>query len=107
MGPASFRAFRAWRHTAALFLQRYSDSVLVFFGYDSLGNVIFSLLPCWEISKIQSAARQSACPVCGISETEQYGAHGWRAFRDVIAAAAEDSEYGSLSHAAFRARRLL
>lgn len=89
------------------FLQRYSDSVFFFFGFDRLGHVIFSMLAYWELSKIYEAVRCGRLLRCGASDHERYGRHHWAAFRDLISAVTEDIRYGQLEYAAFQALRIL
>ena len=89
------------------FLQRYTDSVFFFFGYDGLNNVVFSMLPHWELSKIRGAFDRGAFTACGALDADCYGPHPWHTFRDIIAAAAEDRTYSRMDQATFRRLRLL
>lgn len=67
-----------------IFLQRYSDSVFFFFGFDPLGNVVFSMLAHWEIDKIYTALAGKAFTLCGRSDAERYGPFPWYVYRDLI-----------------------
>ena len=73
-------------HMERIFLQRYSDSVFFFFGFDPLGNVVFSMLAHWEIDKIYTALAGKAFTLCGRSDAERYGPFPWYVYRDLIAA---------------------
>ena len=64
-------------HMERIFLQRYSDSVFFFFGFDPLGNVVFSMLAHWEIDKIYTALAGKAFTLCGRSDAERYGPFPW------------------------------
>lgn len=89
------------------FLQRYSDSVFFFFGFDPLGNTVFSMLAYWEMEKIRAALAEGALTLCGPSDAERYGPHPWHAFRDLIAAVTEDRDYGRMGYKTFHGLRLL
>lgn len=89
------------------FLQRYSDSVFFFFGFESLGNVVFSMLAHWEIDKIRAALAEGALTLCGPSDADCYGPYPWHAFRDLIAAVTEDRAYSRVDYSTFRRLRLL
>ena len=115
--PVFFRADVPWNGLEAelalqgfrierAFLQRYSDCVFFFFGFDPLGNVVFSMPARWEIEKVYSAMGEGAIARCGSADADCYGPHPWHAFRDVISAAAEDRSYGSMGCGAFRRLRL-
>lgn len=90
-----------------LFLQRYSDSVLFLFLFDPLGNVIFSMLPAWELAKIKAAVQKGEYSLCGDCPSSLYGSLGWQSFRDVMAATTEDSQFGKLRCADFSSLRVL
>ena len=89
------------------FLQRHSDSVFFFFGFDPLGNTVFSMLAYWEMEKIRAALAEGALTLCGPSDAERYGPHPWHAFRDLIAAVTEDRDYGRMGYNTFHGLRLL
>lgn len=116
--PVFFRADVPWKGLAPLlalqgfrieriFLQRYSDCVFFFFGYDPLGNVVFSMLAHWELDKIHAALREGMVTPCGPSDSDCYGPWPWHIFRDLIAAVTEDQSYGRMGYSAFRRLRLL
>lgn len=116
--PVFFRADVPWKDLGTeltlqgfrierAFLQRYSDSVFFFFGFDPLGNVVFSMLAYWEIDKIHTALADGAFTLCGPSDADRYGPYPWQAFRDLIAAATEDCAYGRMDYSAFHRLRLL
>lgn len=88
------------------FLQRYSDSVFFFFGFDLMENIIFSMLAFWELKKILSAVQTSRIAPC-VSHADCYGALGWEVFRDVIAGVTEDIQFGQLTSKSFRQLRML
>ena len=89
------------------FLQRYSDSVFFFFGFDSQNNVVFSMLASWEINKIQAALAEGKLARCGPSDAACYRSYPWYAFRDLIAAVTEDRVYGCMDYCMFHRLRLL
>lgn len=89
------------------FLQQYSDSVFFFFGFDPLGNVVFSMLARWEIDKIRITLAKGVLTLCGSLDADCYGPYSWYAFRDLIAAVTEDRAYGRTGYSTFRRLRLL
>ena len=116
--PIFFRADIPWNGLEAelsaqgtavrrFFLQKYSDSVFFFFGFDPLGNVIFSLFAHWELKKIFIDLQRGALIRCGESDADCYGIHGWNTFRDLIAAVTEDIDYGRLDRTSFDKLRIL
>ena len=94
-------------HMERIFLQRYSDSVFFFFGFDPLGNVVFSMLAHWEIDKIYTALAGKAFTLCGRSDAERYGPFPWYVYRDLIAAVTEDRTYGCMDYSTFHGLRFL
>ena len=106
MGLAPLLALQGFR-MERIFLQRYSDSVFFCFGYDPMGNALFSMLAQWEIDKIRAALRDGAFLPCGPSDADCYGAWPWYVFRDPIAAVTQDRAYGRMGYSAFRRLRLL
>lgn len=115
--PVFFRADVPWNELGAelstqgatlhrFFLQKYSDSVFFFFGYDLMGNVIFSMQVYWELEKVLSGLQNDALVRCGASDTDCYGTHGWQTFRDLIAAVTEDTQYGELDRTSFERLRI-
>lgn len=87
--PVFFRADVPWKDLGTeltlqgfrierAFLQRYSDSVFFFFGFDPLGNVVFSMLAYWEIDKIHTALADGAFTLCGPSDADRYGPYPCR-----------------------------
>lgn len=116
--PVFFRADVPWNHLgselalqgfriARAFLQRYSDSVFFFFGFDAQENVVFSMLAQWEMEKIHAALADGVFSSCGPSDTDRYGPHPWYAFRDIMPAITEDRVFGRMDSGTFRRLRLL
>ena len=118
LAPVFFRADVPWNHLgselalqgfriARAFLQRYSDSVFFFFGFDAQENVVFSMLAQWEMEKIHAALADGVFSSCGPSDTDRYGPNPWYAFRDIMSAITEDRVFGRMDSGTFRRLRLL
>lgn len=110
--PVFFRADVPWNDLGSelirqgfridhAFLQWYSDSVFFFFGFDPLGNVVFSMLAYWEIDKIRTASANGELTLCNSVDTDCYGSYPWYAFRDLMAAVTEDRAFGHMDYRSF------
>ncbi len=87
-----------------IFVQRYSECVVFFFGSDSHGNIIFSMLADWELPKIHGAVSAGKYRPCS---SDRLGGHPWHAFRDVIASVTENVGYGSMDMKTFLNMRII